>query len=195
MPLSDVFTNLGNNLRNVSGITNKLSITEMSKVVEGLSSVNLIPNPDENWHHIEKEWNVPIARINTTVGQKYHASVEVKNVSGGLAALMYAMYDENNQPIDIRTGKATNLVNAIALPTGDLGSTESLLHSGTIEVTDAKCKTLELRIGGNAAISVDYRKAMLSNGTAPIPYTSKHIVGGVVKAVLSALHLERRCLA
>lgn len=195
MSLSDLFTDLGNNLRNVSGITNKLSITEMSKVVEGLSSVNLIPNPDENWHHIEKVWNVPLARINTTVGQKYHASIEVKNVSGGFAVLMYAMYDENNQPIDSRTGKTTSyLGSALTLLTGDQWSTESLLHSGTIEVTDAKCKTLELRISGNAPISADYRKAMLSNGTAPIPYTSKHIVGGVINLFLTAT-FERRCAA
>ena len=184
MPLSNILTTLGDNLRNASGITSKLSVAEMGEVVKSLSSANLIPNSDEDWHRLDKMWNVSLVRINTTVGQKYHASVEVKNVSGGVAALMYSMYDENNQPIDSRTGEITTVGNALTVITGDNWSSESLLHSGTIEITNAKCKTLELRIAGNNAISADYRRAMLSNGTAQIPYTSKHIVGGVVKAVL-----------
>lgn len=184
MPLNDVLTNLGNSLRNASGITNKLSLTEMGEVVTSLSSTNLIPNPDDNWHHMDKMWNIPLARINATAGQKYHASLKVKNVSGGRAALMYAMLDENDQPIDSQTGKITSFGSALTPLMGDHWSSESLLHSGTIEITNQKCKKIELRIAGNSAISVDYRKAMLSKGIAPIPYTSKHIVGGVAKPVL-----------
>lgn len=191
MTMSKTLTELADSFRSVSGLTDKFKVADISEGIRGLAKVNLVQNPDDQWHTMNA-WNTALTTIPVDTGKTYSASIEVKNVSGGRAVLMAIMQDEKSNFLDPNTGEITSQVgSSLKVLDGDVWSDKDFLHSGTFTITKPNCRYLQIRIAGNAFISVDYRKLMINAGAIPFPYTSQHIMGGV-NSLLYLLLLSSR---
>lgn len=171
-------TELADTVRDVSGMTGKLGIDSVKSIIQGLNKANLVQNPDDQWHTMNA-WNTALTTIPVDTGKTYSASIEVKNVSGGRAVLMAIMQDEKSNFLDPNTGEIISQIGgSLKVLDGDVWSDKDFLHSGTFTITKPNCRYLQIRIAGNAFISVDYRKLMINAGAIPLPYTSQYIMWG-----------------
>lgn len=173
MKVIETLTNIADKLRNTTSIAYPLSLTDMASVAQSLVSVNLSPSVTNNWEKVTDKWNVSIAVIPVENGQQYSASLEIRNVTSGNAALMWAPMNEHYKYLDKNGNITSNLGSTLQILNGDAWSKDDKVHKGTFFANN--CSFVELRVAGNQSISVEYRKLMINKGPIALPYTSAQI--------------------
>lgn len=185
MPLSDTFTALANTFRDKFSTTNKLSLNQMIKGMSNLETKNLI-KPDQIPNEVSGMQIVPIQKLTpewanqNLRGQHVIFSFDVdvtsfNKESSWRLGFEYAFVHKNGF-VDYMGA----WIDANNLSNGHFHVT----NPGYIdpdEITSIDEGYLYFQINAKGRVS-NFKIAV-------------NPMGGVVKAVLSALHLERRCLA
>lgn len=176
MSLSDVLSKHGDAVRSVTGLSSKLSISDMTKYISELVRVNLLHDTsaiDKEINVDDGTWSSELCTIQLDKGI-YTFSVELYNNTSTSIGLR----------LDNQTGTArAALTNSVDISFGVmstewLDSSQRKLMNMTFEVYQPG--TIMLGFAGNPFKqgSIKYSKAMLNTGTLPLPYTQNTLGGG-----------------
>lgn len=192
MSLSDVLSKHGDAVRSVTGLSSKLSISDMTKYISELVRVNLLHDTSA----IDKE-----IKVDDGVWSSELCAIQLDK---GIYTFSVELYNNTSTPITLRAENRTGKVRGASTnsadhswgvtPTEWLNSSQRRIVNTTFEVYQPGIISLGFSGSPFKQGSIKYSKAMLNTGTSSLPYT-QNTLGGVVKAVLSALYLERKCLA
>lgn len=177
MSIQDTLGTLANNLRSASGYQNKLSLADMSSMVTGLTTYNLLPNTSTSYKEVSVEDN-------------QWSYIFYRGLSLPAGTYTYSVY------VDLTgyKGDTSNRIEWSKIGVGNtgIGDTESyfwgtLSHSymqpnkqGLVAVTFklAVSDTINIGLSGNPYTkgTFKYARPMLNVGTFPLPYTSNTLV-------------------
>ncbi len=191
MTLSQTMTALMDSARNVTGLTDKLSITDLTSYLAGLVPINLLDNTFDQQTVDTKngDWSaIQNPNINLPLGI-YCYSVEIASSSKSVVTLRVEFAGGIANSLSGDTVNSWGWAGANLIKPGNSGKLMTVF-----EVTQAGNFNFGLAglpwTGGEAVIS----KPMLNRGTLPLPFT-KNKLGGVAKALLCALLPVRGCAA
>ena len=177
MSIQDTLGTLANNLRSASGYQNKLSLADMSSMVTGLTTYNLLPNTSANYKEVSVEDGQWLYRI-------------YQGLSLPAGTYTYSVY------VDL-TGYNGYTSNRIEWSKDGVGNTGigdiesyfwgTLSHiymqpnkQGLVAVTFklAVSDTINIGLSGHPYTkgTFKYARPMLNVGTFPLPYTSNTLV-------------------
>lgn len=60
MSLNDTMTALMDKVRQITGLTDKISVAQLTDLMGNFVSPNLIPNTSENWQNFANGWNISL---------------------------------------------------------------------------------------------------------------------------------------
>lgn len=178
MPLSDVLSNHGDAVRSVTGLSSKLSISDMTKYISELVRVNLLHDTSAIDKEIKVDdgvWGSELCTIQLDKGI-YTFSVELYNNTSTPIALRL-----DNQTGTARAALTNSVDTSFGVMSKDglwLDSSQRKFMNMTFEVYQPG--TIMLGFAGNPFKqgSIKYSKAMLNTGTLPLPYTQNTLEGG-----------------
>lgn len=176
MSLSDVLSKHGDAVRSVTGLSSKLSISDMTKYISELVRVNLLHDTSA----IDKE-----IKVDDGVWSSELCAIQLDK---GIYTFSAELYNNTSTPITLRVenrtgevrGASTNSVDHSwgVIPTEWLDSYQRKLMNITFEVYQPGIILLGFSSGSPFKQgSIKYSKAMLNTGTLPLPYTQNTLEG------------------
>lgn len=172
MSITDTLTSLMDAVRNVTQLTSKLSLSDLTSYIAGLAPINYLDNPVET-QTVETE--------NGTYGTLL-SSAQLEEGTYCLSAWVSPSKSIISLRVEFNGGKAQPLVNG-ALPWGFPGNDwvhpgESVIINLPFKVTQAGNFNFGLAgnpfTGGEAKVE----KMMLNKGNLPLPFTKNKLGGG-----------------
>ena len=195
MSLSETMTALMDKAREITGLTEKISIARLTSLMNHFDlhvNPNLIKADYVNSFAVSSdannpapEWQYRIVYGGLAANTTYTLSLSAVNTNDvKLASVrIFCEYYKGkyvNKEITSFIFSADNKRKSFTFTTDDNAYYNVCLYAGPLSVPQGK------------SFVTTYHNIKLEKGDLATPLTE---VGGVVKAVLSALHLERRCLA
>ena len=190
MSLSDIMTALMDKAREITGLTEKISVAQLTSLMSNLSINNLIANSSSEWITKKGAWNNTFPEILAKKGESYTFTAEIKDISSQVA-LAAVLYDDKGNVLE------PNYDGDAPIHTGNISQAyviSSYRSSGgkmelTFTIRPTNCKYVGFRIVSYALGDFTYRNPIAFKET---PLTT---VGGVVRAFLCAMLLVRGCVA
>ena len=178
MSLNDTMTALMDKAREITGLTEKISIARLTGLMDSFNLNNLIKDSSSEWALISGAWDYDFPRLAVKKGDSYTFTVEVKDNSKDIT-LAAVFLDDEGRPLEpdnegnapVHTGNISN-----AYVTNGYHSKPGKM-SLTVKVKPDNCKYLEFRIVSWSAGDFKYRN--------PIVF-KENTVGGVTKLPLFA---------
>lgn len=181
MSIQDTLGTLANNLRSASGYQNKLSLADMSSMVTGLTTYNLLPNTSANYKEVSVEdgqWLYIIYQgLSLPAGTyTYSVYVDLTGYKGSTSNRIEWSKDGVGN---------TGLGDASTIESYYWGTLSHLYiqpnQQGLITITFklAVADTINVGFSGSpytAKGTFKYARPMLNVGTFPLPYTSNTLV-------------------
>lgn len=184
MTATELLTNLMDKTRQITGLTEKISVAQLTDLMSNFVSPNLLSNSSGDWKAVNNTWQVELGDIPAVKGDTFTASVEVKDASQKVS-LVAVYLDKDKKPLKpygfSSNGDAQlengNIANSYIL--GDDGFfTADGLRTITVSTKPNNCAYVHFRIAFFAFGNVTFRKPMIVRGTQIIPWTFKHMVEG-----------------
>lgn len=169
-----MMTNLANSVRTVTGLTTKLSISDMTGYVSGLFPINLLDNPSED---------VQTCPTDTGVwGKTYWTATLSKGVYCFSVDVLSNTQSTVSGRCEFGTGKAVDFLSNKANPWGFAGNTWMSSQSSGLLVMPFKVTqdgTFRFGLSGGpwSGGELTVRQPMLNAGSMPLPFT-KNKLGG-----------------
>lgn len=193
MSLNDVMSHLMDSARAVTGLTQKLSVDDLTGYLVGLFPINYIDSPSDEAQTYPTD--------NGIWGNTYWTATLDKGIYTFSVMINSSTKSQVSTRCQFNTGKS-NEINTQSNSWGWAGSTssggaeagENKLIFTTFEVT--KAGSFDFGLSGNpwTGGEVTAEKAMINKGYRALPFT-KNKLGGVAKALLCALLPVRGCAA
>lgn len=184
MSLSETMTNLANSVRTVTGLTTKLSISDMTGYISGLYPINLLDSPSEDTQTYPTE--------NGIWGQSYWTATLSKGVYCFSVDVLSNTQSQVVSRCDFGTGRAVRFSDNYVYTWGLLG--ETILNPQSRGLLTLAFKVTQdgtFRFGFSgfpwSGGELTARQPMLNSGTLPLPFTKNKLVGGVIKRLLFSL--------
>lgn len=184
MSLSETMTNLANSVRTVTGLTTKLSISDMTGYISGLYPINLLDSPSEDTQTYPTE--------NGIWGQSYWTATLSKGVYCFSVDVLSNTQSQVVSRCEFGTGRAVRFSDNYAYTWGLLG--ENIMNpqsSGLLTLAFKVTQDGTFRFGFSgfpwSGGELTARQPMLNSGTVPLPFTKNKLVGGVIKRFLYSL--------
>ena len=182
MSLSETMTALMDKAREITGLTEKISIARLTGLMDSFNLNNLIKNSSNEWTKVENVWDVEFPTIAVKRNETYTFTAEVKDnaypvkVSGVLYNDKWNAIEPNHdEEAPIYKGNISDVYigNAYRSDGGKL--------TVTIKIRPSNARFLELRIVSLGKGTITYRN--------PIAFKENPLttVGGVTKRLLSSL--------
>ena len=175
MSLNDTMTNLANSVRKATGLTAKLSISDMTGYISGLYPVNLLDNPSEDTQTYPTEngiWGKTYWTATLSTGV-YCFSVDVLSNTQSLVT----------GRCEFGTGRAVRFSDNYVYTWGILG--ETILNpqsSGLLTLAFKVTQDGTFRFGFSglpwSGGELTARQPMLNAGSMPLPFTMNKVVVG-----------------
>lgn len=167
-------TNLANSVRKATGLTEKLSISDMTGYVSGLYPINLLDNPSEDTQTHPTD--------NGTWGETYWTATLSKGVYCLSVDVLSNTQSKVTGRCEFDTGKAVNLLNNFANSWGFAGGNEIGPQSSGLLAMPFKVTqdgTFKFGFSGYpwSGGELTARQPMLNAGSMPLPFT-KNKLGG-----------------
>ena len=183
-----MMTNLANSVRTVTGLTTKLSISDMTDYVSGLFPINLLDNPSEDVQTYPTDTGV--------WGKTYWTAALSKGVYCFSVDVLSNTQSKVTGRCEFGTGKAVNLLNNFANSWGFAGGNEiGPQSSGPLIMSFKVTQDGTFRFGFSgypwSGGELTARQPMLNAGSMPLPFT-KNKLGGGAKPVLTAFFRTMR---
>lgn len=99
MSLNDVMTPLMDKARKLTGLTDKISITRLTELMDSFLVKNLVTNSSSEWVEAKNEWDARMDSIPVSKGEKYTFTVEVANNTSEIE-LAAVLYDSKGNILD-----------------------------------------------------------------------------------------------
>lgn len=184
MSLNDTMTNLANSVRTATGLTTKLSISDMTGYISGLYPINLLDNPSEDTQTYPTDNNI--------WGKCYWTATLSKGVYCFSVDVLSNTQSTVTGRCEFGTGKAVGLSshpNFNGGFTGDLDINPQ--SSGLIPLAFKVTQDGTFKFGFSgypfSGGELTARQPMLNSGTVPLPFTmNKLVVGSSTQPASSA---------
>ncbi len=176
MPLSEALSNHADAIRGVTGLSDKLNLSDMTKYVSELVRVNLLNGTSA----IDKELKVN--------NGEWRSEVCTIQLDKGIYTFSVETYNKTSTPITLRvenqTGKARGALTHVGdtgwgvIPVEWLNNAQRKVLNIAFEVYQPG--TIFLGFSGSPFTdgNITYCKPMLNTGTLRLPYTSNTLGGG-----------------
>lgn len=180
-------TNLANSVRKATGLTEKLSISDMTGYVSGLFPINLLDNPSEDVQTCPTE--------NGAWGHTYWTATLSKGVYYFSVDVLSNTQSTVTGRCEFGTGKAVDLLSNSSMLWGFPGDNYINPQSSgliTLAFKVTQDGTFKFGFSGNpwSGGELTARQPMLNAGSMPLPFT-KNKLGGA-KPVLTAFFRTMR---
>lgn len=175
MSLSETMTNLANSVRTVTGLTTKLSISDMTGYISGLYPINLLDSPSEDTQTYPTE--------NGIWGKSYWTATLSKGVYCFSVDVLSNTQSQVASRCEFGTGRAVRFSDNSA-------NTWGLAGDNNINPQSSGLLTLAFKVTQDGTFSFGFsgypwsggeltaRQPMLNSGTLPLPFTKNKLVGG-----------------
>lgn len=175
MSLSETMTNLANSVRTVTGLTTKLSISDMTGYISGLYPINLLDSPSEDTQTYPTE--------NGIWGKCYWTATLSKGVYCFSVDVLSNTQSQVTGRCEFGTGKANNSSFTVTNTWGFAGDNVIDPQSSgllTLVINVTQDGTFRFGFSGYpwSGGELTARQPMLNSGTLPLPFTKNKLVGG-----------------
>lgn len=175
MSLEDTMTNLANSVRTATGLTTKLSISDMTGYISGLYPINLLDNPSEDTQ------TYPTG--NGTWGHSYWTATLSKGVYCFSVDVLSNTQSTVTGRCEFDTGKAVDFLSNGAAQWGFAGDIDINPQSSgliTLAIKVTQDGTFKFGVSGYpfSGGELTVRQPMLNSGTVPLPFTMNRLVVG-----------------
>lgn len=182
MTLTDKMDKLANSFRQSTGLTDKLSLTDMTNLVEIARFPNLIPNTSDKWIETTNQWNNNLITIPIKFGESIAYNFEYKTDAndGWDPRVFLVLYDKDGKmlnPWEIHDGvRPITDSSAIAGFWMAMTTNDARTRKSGVYTIDAKnVASIQSTIGSRTSITFQYRKPMLTYGKRNLPWTSQYL--------------------
>ena len=186
-----MMTNLANSVRTVTGLTTKLSISDMTDYVSGLFPINLLDNPSEDVQTYPTDTGI--------FGKTYWTATLSKGVYCFSVDVLSNTQSKVTGRCEFGTGKAVNLSNNYASSWGFAEGTKvGPQFSGPLTMSFKVTQDGTFRFGFSgfpwSGGELTVRQPMLNAGSMPLPFT-KNKLGGAKPVLMAFFRTMRGGLA
>lgn len=176
--LTETMTALMDKAREITGLTEKISVGRLTSLMDAFSVKNLVTDSSNDWKEIKDSWYTEIVSVPVKAGESYIFTCEVKDLTYGVA-LAVQLFDDQWRPIYNNTvGNLNNgnISKSYVMNTGFITSVGK--RELTMKVVPANAKHASFLIPIVNLGSFSYRN--------PIVF-QENSVGGVIKRLLNSL--------
>jgi hypothetical protein len=172
MSLNDMMANLANSVRTATGLTTKLSISDMTGYVSGLFPINLLDNPSEDVRTYPTD--------NGIWGKTYWTATLSKGVYCFSVDVLSNTQSQVTGRCEFGTGKAVGFISNFANNWGIAGDNKinpqsSGLLTLAINVTQDGTFIFGFSGGPWSGGELTARQPMLNAGSMPLPFTKNKL--------------------
>lgn len=183
-----MMTNLANSVRTVTGLTTKLSISDMTGYVSGLFPINLLDNPSEDVQTYSTDTGV--------WGKTYWTATLSKGVYCFSVDVLSNTQSKVTGRCEFDTGKAVNLLSNAANSWGVAGDNDIEPQSSgllTLAINVTQDGTFRFGFSGFpwSGGELTARQPMLNAGSMPLPFTKNKLGGSKARPNGFLPHYER----
>lgn len=183
-----MMTNLANSVRTATGLTTKLSISDMTGYVSGLFPINLLDNPSEDVQTYPTDTGI--------WGKTYWTATLSEGVCCFSVDVLSNTQSQVTGRCEFDTGKAVNLLNNFANSWGFAGGNEIGPQSSGLLTMPFKVTqdgTFKFGFSGYpwSGGELTARQPMLNAGSMPLPFTKNKLGGSKARPNGFLPHYER----
>ena len=185
MSLSSTMTSLMDKARELTGLTEKIGLAQLTNLMDGFVVANLFKDTNDKWLNLTDKWGIDIQRIPVKQNEIYTASVEVKDISN-MVTLVCKLLNSEGQVLSNNVNLYDDKYNAPIQPGNEADayiftdgySNKNGLRTVTVQVKPTNCAFLMFRVASFGQGSFSYRKPMAVKGKCSLPWTPNNLVGG-----------------